>query len=110
MNWRADQKLDENSENTNFNPAAAPYRGFSDADQIDKYPGQIEGLVYISGNLAMNKQTAFNGVLVVGGTMSNTDKVTLSYSATARDYPPPGFSEGALMRILPGTWRRVAAP
>jgi hypothetical protein len=110
MSWRADQQLDETADATNYNPLAAPYRGFSDSDQTDKYTGQIKGLVYVSGNLTISKQANFDGILIVGGSTSISDKVTVSYNTTTRDYTPPGFSEGATMRILPTTWTRVAAP
>jgi hypothetical protein len=110
MAWRGDQQLDETAENANYNPAAAPYRGFSDSDQTDKYPGQIKGLVYVSGNLSITKPAKFDGIVIVGGATSISDAVTVSYSTNSRDYPPPGFSEGSAMRILPQTWRRVSAP
>jgi hypothetical protein len=110
MSWKSDKQLDENAEATNYNPATAPYRGFSDNDQTDKYPGQIKGLAYVSGNLTTTKETSFDGIVIVGGASTSTDKVTVSYNTTSRDYPPPGFSEGATMRILPGTWKRTSAP
>jgi hypothetical protein len=110
MSWRGEQQLDENADNANYNPPAAPYKGFSDSDQTDKYTGQIKGLVYVSGDLTISKQASFDGIVIVGGSTSITDKVTVSYNTTTRDYTPPGFSEGATMRILPQTWRRVAAP
>jgi UDP-3-O-[3-hydroxymyristoyl] glucosamine N-acyltransferase len=83
---------------------------FSDADQTDVYSGLMKGLVYVSGNLSISKQAIFEGTVVVGGNTSISDITTVTFNSVHKNYPPPGFSEGAQMRIVPGTWRRIAAP
>lgn len=76
---------------SNFNPASAPYRGVADSDQADSYPSEIYGLTYISGNLTVNTNSTFEGVVLVGGTVSASGTVTV------RGHPPEvpvaGFSQ-----------------
>jgi hypothetical protein len=100
--------LSEASLGVNFNPASSPYLGVSDTDSTDVYPGVIKGLVYVTGNLTVSRPAVMEGTIVVGGWANMTDTLNLTYSPPNRNNPPPGFSGGSGMRIVPGTWRRVA--
>ena len=92
----------------NFNPPGTPYNSVSDSDTLDSYSAEIVGLVYATGNLQFTKQTTIRGVVVAGGTVSVAAQTTLSLDTTFYNSPPPGFSTGGQVGIVPGTWRRVA--
>jgi hypothetical protein len=93
---------------TNYNPPGSPYDVATnqDNDMVDEYPGAINGLVYVSGNLQVTDACVVDGVVIVGGTTSVTRSTALTYSASPTVNPPPGFACGTLMRIIPRTWRR----
>jgi hypothetical protein len=107
MRWDGDRQLTEAGAGVNFNPASTPYLGISDLDSTDVYPGLIKGLVYMTGNLSVTQDCTAKGCIIVGGTVTVTDRLVLTYDAVHRDYPPPGFSSGNKLRLLPGTWRRT---
>ena len=108
--------LQENlSPATNFNPAgstppatATPYPWGSsnyNATTSDSYPSVMAGLVYVSGNLTTSNAPAFN-VLVVGGTLSTTNQMSLSYDPIYFNNPPPGFCTIPML-VSPGSWQQV---
>jgi hypothetical protein len=108
MNWDGGVVLSETLQAANFNPVGTPYSNVEDADMLDLYPGVIKGLVYVSGNLTVEKRCDLEGNIVVGGTATTQANVNLTYNPAARDYPPPGFGRGSEMRVVPGSWRRTA--
>jgi len=107
MNWDGGLVLSETAQVTNFNPPGTPFLNVEDADILDLYPGAIKGLVYVTGNLLIDKPCVLEGNVVAGGTITSNADSNLTYNPAARDYPPPGFGGGAQMRIVPGTWRRT---
>ena len=106
MAWNGGSTLSELSLLINFNPASAPYLGASDIDVLDSYTGEINGLVYASGNVLISSTCAVNGVVVAGGTASVTAVTNLTYGSTFTVTPPPGFAGGNVMRVIPRTWKR----
>jgi hypothetical protein len=99
--------LQESLAGVNFNPPGTPYQGITDGDVTDSYPSQIGGLVYVSGALSITAEAAFDGVLVVGGDLTATTTLELTYQSTFINSPPPGFTEPPRMVISPGTWRQA---
>ncbi|TWT98079.1 hypothetical protein Pla108_22360 [Botrimarina colliarenosi] len=96
------------SGSVNYNPAGAPYNGVSDNDVWDEYPATLDGLVYISGTATISDDTVIRGNLVAGNVVVNSNKnLHLEHRPYALNYPPPGFSAGDGVRVLPGTWRHV---
>jgi hypothetical protein len=93
--------------NTNFNPPGTPYQGVSDGDKLDSYPSIIKGLVYASGNVTTKTYVTIDGVLVIGGTLTATNNLSLTYRSTFYDNPPPGFGGAPEMVISPGTWKQL---
>ena len=101
---------------TNFNPAgsnppttATPYPWGSNnfnTTTTDSYPSVLAGLVYVSGNLTTVNSPAFN-VLVVGGSLTATNQMWLSYDPAYFNNPPPGFCTLPMVPS-PGTWVQVA--
>ena len=93
--------------NYNFNPAGTPYNGNADSDTSDTYPSEIKGIVYISGNLTLVDDAHFKGSVVVAGTITSSQKLTLQYDATYYNDAPPGFSAQTQVYISPGTYARM---
>ena len=102
--------LDEAVLSVNFNPVGTPYNGDSDSDLVDKYPSQINGLVYVSGELDLPGDLADSDVrgVVVCNTSKCSSDIEFTYRSTYKNYPPPGFAFGNPMVISPGSWRRTA--
>jgi hypothetical protein len=107
MTWDGGTVLSETVRGTNFNPVGAPYLNATDADTLDVYPGVIKGLIYATGNVTNDSACVIEGNLVAGGTLYSSANMNVTYSAYARDYPPPGFGKGSDMRVVPGSWRRT---
>jgi len=107
MKWDGNLVLEETLLLTNFNPVGTPYLSVEDADVLDLYPGLIKGLVYVTGNVLIDKPCVLEGNFVAGGTIETRDDVNVTYNPAARDYPPPGFGGGVQMRVVPATWRRT---
>lgn len=87
----------------NFNPAGTPYNGASDATYATTYPSEIDGAVYISGNLVTNSAPAFVGSVLIGSNVQTSGSLSLNYSAIPYNSPPAGFKTSALVPIQ-GTW------
>ena len=85
--------LSEAGRGVNFNPAGSPYQGLSDNDQLDTYPSQVKGLVYVSGLVHVrDNHPRIDGVLVCGQLNVNTsDQLTVTYDPSYMANPPPGF-------------------
>lgn len=108
MEWDANTPLTESDNNMNFNPTGTPYLDVEDADQLDQYPGVINGLIYVSDDLTVTNPCNLNGTVVVGGVCNVAADLTLTYDSSFYNTPPPGFSAGPVMQIVPSTWQRVA--
>lgn len=73
------------------------------------WPGGMKGLVYVKENFFVrNKTSGVDGVVIVGGTVNVTSPFTLTDDRKFQSNPPPGFTSGSKMKIVPGTWKRVA--
>ena len=91
----------------NYNPPGIPYEGDSDADMSDGYQAKLEGIVYVTGLVTIEDDSIIRGNLIAGGiTVNSNDDLTIEYRPYSFNYPPPGFSTGSKMRIVPGTWKR----
>lgn len=93
---------------TNFNPTGTPYPypdGDTDKDGTDSYPSLISGLVYVSGSVSTLNSPAV-GVLAVGGTLSCSGTLNLTYDSLYLFNPPPGFYS-FVMTPDPQSWKQV---
>jgi len=108
LKWHGSNSLDENKINVNFNPVGTPYLDAEDTDQNDTYPALIKGLVYVSGDLKIGDVCNLEGTLVVGGACNVRDDLTITYDSDLVNNPPPGFTDGSVMQVMPGSWRRAA--
>lgn len=97
---------------TNFNPASAPYMGLSDSDQIDTYPSEINGIVYLTDKLDAPQdflESVFRGVTICGS-INAMSSCRFNYRSLLFDKPPPGFSSGNPLAVVPGSRRRETLP
>jgi hypothetical protein len=108
FDWSGGSPLVESTESVNFNPTGTPYESVADSDQTDSYPGIIKGLVYATGNISVTDPCVMQGGLYAGGAASVSDLLTIAYGGSPAAFPPPGFSNGTTMRVIPRTWQRVA--
>ncbi len=99
--------LSEAAIGANFNPPGTPYDGEEDIVLDDTYSSLIKGLIYVSGNLIASSSNTFEGIVVVGGTLSATGTMDLTYKTASFDDPPPGFIEVDRMQIVAGSWQQV---
>ncbi|MEO0531910.1 MAG: hypothetical protein AAF266_15250 [Planctomycetota bacterium] len=92
----------------NYNPDGIPYEGESDSDRTDNRPARIDGIVYATGTITVTDNAIFQGNLIAENLVVNDGRaLTVEYRDYAYNYPPPGFSAGQGVRLLPGTFRRV---
>lgn len=92
----------------NYNPPGIPYEGVEDTDDDDTYPARLDGIVYATGTITISDHADIHGNLIANDVVVNDDKVLrVEYRDYASNYPPPGFSAGQGVRVLPGTYRRV---
>jgi hypothetical protein len=94
----ASSTLSENSLSVDFN---------EDGDKLDTYPSLIKGLTYASENVTTKTSVTIDGVLVIGGTLTAQNTLTLTYESTFLDNPPPGFGGAPQMVVSPGTWKQL---
>ena len=96
----------------NFNPAGTPYPhtgNNADADVLDSYASQFDGLVYVSGNLTLSGSPTIKGVIVCEGTISSTSApLKLTFLNTFAKNPPPGFFPPPEMQAKAGSWAQAA--
>lgn len=70
-------------------------------------PGLVKGLIYVGGNLTITNTCVLQGPVVVGGAVMISSNTSITYDGSPYNYPPPGFSKGAVMRVVPGAWQRT---
>lgn len=100
--------LSEQSVGVNLNPASTPFATLSNTTQLDAYPSELRGLVYVSGNLTLQGELTLRGSLIVGGTLATSGTVAITPDTTLTQSPPLGFRTVSGMAIAPGTIARVA--
>lgn len=103
-----DDDLTESDAERNLNPTGAPYLGTTDGDSSDSYPSRIRGLVYVSNSLVIDENSAFEGVLWVGGKLSITGARTASVRWMPLTDPIPGFMTATSMYVQDQTSLRLA--
>ena len=96
----------------NYNPPGTPYpypTGTSNTTGGDLFPPSIQGLIYVAGNLTIQGSELAANVIVVGGSCSIGNAMTLylSYDPTYYKSPPPGLGT-IQMAVSPGSWQPVA--
>jgi len=103
-----DAVLSENATSTNFNPSHSPYNGQSNNNQSDVYPAEIQGLVYVRGNVQVTKTPIIRGLLICEGEVLVDDSLTVIHDKTYAN--PWHFESVTGMRIVPGSWQRPLSP
>jgi hypothetical protein len=105
--------LSEAAQGVNFNPAGAPYLGASDADMIDVYPSEIQGLVHvIGGTVQMLQPGRIRGALICESTASsnavdlNASSFQIVYDQSLYTNPPQFYTSSVSMIRLAGSLRQ----
>lgn len=106
LRFESGHLLKERDEKVNFNPIGTPYAGSQDDDQVDEYPTELKGLVYVSGSCLWKDKAHITGVVLVGGGMTFDQDPVMTYSSVYYENPPPGFYSIPLKPVA-GSWRRV---
>ncbi len=111
----ASTSLSEAAQATNYNPPGAPYQGANDADRLDQYPSEIQGLVHVTGTLDIQQNALVRGAILCESTAS-TDAVRIRqdaeivYDANLYTNPPQGYTTAVKMVPQTGSWRQVVDP
>lgn len=93
----------------NYNPPGMPYNGDEDNDKTDNRDATLDGIVYVTGTVTFTDEATVRGCVVAEDVVVNDgETLTTEYRPYAFYYPPPGFSAGTGVRVLPGTWRRTS--
>ncbi len=103
----ADTVLSESVNGTNYNPAGAPYEGFSDGDVLDEYPNEIRGLVHVSGTLRLQQTARIVGAVICNGEAYAEETNTIIHDAGLYACPPDGYTYVSRMKISPHSWKQV---
>lgn len=102
-----DYSLEESAWSTNFNPSGAPYDGATNGDQLDTYPNEVRGLVHATHTLTLTDSARVKGVVICGSDVIVDGSNEIIHTPGLYDNPPPGYREPPVMKISPGSWRRV---
>ena len=101
----------------NFNPSSTPIpyaygagTGSSNGSTSDSFTPSFTGLAYASGSVVFANHPVVTGQVIGAGTFSGSGSMNLTYSSTAFNNPPPGFTGGGQMTAVAGTWRWEPAP
>lgn len=71
-------------------------------------PSQVTGIVYGSNDVTTANIVTLIGVLVAGNNLKPSGTLALTYSATYRLTPPPGFGNANdKLDVVAGSWTRV---
>ncbi len=103
------KQLDETEWAVNFNPVGAPYSAEADLDQKDAYPNEIQGLVHVTGSLALDNTAAFRGIVLAGDRVVVNGSPQIDYDATLYANPPEGYYD-LHYRFVRGSLEQVAFP
>ncbi len=95
----------------NFNPPETPYDGESDADILDTYPSEIQGLVHVTGKVELKQTALVRGLLLCESTLS-TDAVACEdsqvvYNPSLFAFPPQGYTTAVKMIPQSGSWKQT---
>ena len=111
MHASAASDLSEASRATNYNPPGAPYLGETDADQLDRYPNEVWGLIHVRGNLLIRSTAKVRGVIICEGQVTVEDSPKIVHDASIPGNPPEGYTSPAgELLVAPGSWTRVSLP
>lgn len=104
------QALSEATNTTNFNPSHTPYQSQSDNafNDGDTYPSTITGLIYNTGYLWVTNQASVTGTVVSGRSVYVDYNSSFNYKSLFISNPPPGFTAGNQVKVVPGTWKQAS--
>jgi hypothetical protein len=109
--------LSEAENQTNYNPAGAPYdfnsstSSSTDNTPNDIYPSEIQGLVVVRNDLTFQNRPLVRGQIVVGNDIANSSgELEVLFQPDALLNPPPGFTAPYVYVRRPTSVRKVVLP
>jgi hypothetical protein len=103
--------LSEASQGVSFNPTGAPYNGVSNNNTSENYPGEIQGLVYVTGLVDWQEDGVIRGMLFSASTANNAVTVEQAsqviYTPSLYTNPPQWFTSEVKMPVRRGTYVRL---
>ena len=99
--------LSENSCDTNFNPSGAPYLGQTDADTLDEYPNEIQGLVHVTGELVLEQTALIRGAVICEDKVKCHERNVIIHDPALYASPPEGYIFVDGVQVSPGSCRQV---
>jgi len=95
----------------NFNPPDTPYDGESDADILDFYPSEIQGLVHVTGQAQLKGTALIRGLLLCESAASAdavaSDDSQIIYNPALYANPPQGYTTAVKMIPQSGSWKQA---
>ncbi|MBL8889496.1 MAG: hypothetical protein JNL67_05925 [Planctomycetaceae bacterium] len=113
LSYRSDgEVLSESVLATNFNPTGAPYGGSADSDVADRYPSEIQGLIYVTRQLRWyNNGLLRGGIFVEGQGITNGIEIygtpRILYDPYLFHTPAPWLTKRLDMLPQLGTWKQI---
>ena len=94
--------LIEDTVGVNFNPAASPYQGVSDADANDSYPSAITGAIVSTGEIRLEGRSTLSGPIHSGTIIrAKSSTININFPSDIILNPPPGFfADPPKMRLI----------
>jgi hypothetical protein len=104
--------LNETENAFNYNPAGASSDDFGqDADLLDIYPSEIQGLVVVRDDLTFQNNALVRGQVITGDDVRATSgALEVDYRPDALFNPPPGFTAAPSVVGRPVSIRKVVLP
>ncbi len=94
--------LSEDTIGVNLNPSGSPYRGVSDIDASDSYPGLINGAIVSTGDILLGGLSPLSGPVHSGTNINVTSSnLNINFPSDIILNPPPGFfADPPKMRLI----------
>ena len=102
---KTDQDLDEDHIEQDLNMPGET--GYGDDEQV--FPNEINGLVYATGELILDKDIVIKGTVIAAGDIELKDCSSCVYDAGVYNNTPVMFHKTYLVPV-PGSWRLVLPP
>ena len=113
LNYRSEgERLSEAFLGTNFNPTDAPFMGVSNGTQVDEYPSEIQGLIYVSRRTIWRQNGLLRGALISEGPSGNVGIDVYGHPRVMYDRrlfldPAPWVTTRVEMVADPNSWTQI---
>jgi hypothetical protein len=107
----ANSSLSETVQGVNYNPSGAAYQGAADADMLDQYPSEIQGLAHVTGTLDVQTDALVRGAVLCESAVAADAVRWRANAEIVHDpnlylNPPQGYTTQVKMVPQPGSWQQ----